>query len=82
MPTRWLTGPTSENPPLAQTSGYATYCGWRRFSTRSRGALSHVGALGASFPFHFLIWQLWVCANPAAYLCLQYVHVHHFELRH
>ena len=32
------------------------------------------------FPFHFLMWQPWVCANTAAHLCLQYVD--HFELRH
>jgi len=33
-----------------------------------------------SFPFHFLMWQSWVCANTVAHLCLQYVH--HLELRH
>jgi len=33
-----------------------------------------------SFPFRFLMWQTWVCANTAEHLCLQYMH--HFELRH
>jgi len=32
------------------------------------------------FPFLFLMWQPWVCANTAANLCLQYVY--HFELDH
>jgi len=40
-----VNGPLSENPPLAQTSGYATDCGGRHFSTRPGAALPHVGAL-------------------------------------
>jgi len=39
-------GHPSENfPPLAQTSGYATGCGGRHFSTRPWAALPHVGSL-------------------------------------
>ena len=45
MPTRWLTGPLQKIPPLAQTSGYATDCGGRHFSTRPGAALTHVGSL-------------------------------------
>ena len=33
-----------------------------------------------NFPFRFLMWQPWVCADTAAHLCLQYAH--HFELSH
>jgi len=35
-----------------------------------------------SFPFRFLTWPPWVCANTAAHAqqCLQYVH--HFDLCH
>ena len=40
-------GPPSEKfSPLAQTSGYATDCGGRHFSTRPGEALPHVGSLG------------------------------------
>ena len=39
-------GAPSENPPsLAHTSGYATDCGGRHFTTRPRAALSHVWSL-------------------------------------
>jgi len=46
MPTRWLTGPLQKSfPTLAQTSGYATDCGGRHFSTRPGAGLPHVGSL-------------------------------------
>jgi len=38
-------GPLQKIPPLAQTSGYATDCGGRDFSTRPGAALPHVGSL-------------------------------------
>jgi len=40
-------GPPSENPPLAQTSGYATDCGGAALFDSPRGGerLSNVGAL-------------------------------------
>jgi len=42
--------------------------------------LSWVFSRIISFPFRFLMWQPWVCADAASHVCLQYVH--HFELRH
>jgi len=47
-----LTGPFRKSP-LAHTSGYATECGGRHFSTRPGAALSHVGSLSAGIG-HFI----------------------------
>jgi len=54
---------------------------------RKISKLSYFNLLGVadfwciiSFPFRFLMWQTWVCANTLSHLFLQYVH--HFELRH
>ena len=59
--------PPSENPlPLAQTSGYATDCGGRHFSTRPGAALSHVGSLSSASTAYSVFFRHMVWYGPTS----------------